>query len=129
VDKEKTTTMQKVKEMTFDDWTAEGIKRFGEDLMNWRFVCCNCKHVQAVSDFRDLKAMGKFDGTPNAAYFSCIGRYDDSIPRNQIGTLGDTEGKTHCDYTLGGLIPINKLVVKMKDGTLLPAFEFAEATV
>lgn len=125
----KTATTPEMKEMLLDDWKAEGEKRFGEDLINWCFVCCNCGHVQAVSDFRELLRLEIFQTVPSLAYFSCIGRYDNRIPRNQIGKLGDTEGKDCCDYTLGGLIMLNKLVVIMPEGARSPVFEFAQATI
>ena len=128
-EEKKTAAVPEIKEMTYADWAAEGKRRFGEDCMNWRFVCCNCGHVQAISDFRELHVLGKFPGTPSDAYFSCIGRFDDRIPRNQIGELGDTEGKEYCNYTLGGLIKLNKLVVITEDGERNPVFEFAEATI
>lgn len=127
--KEETVTVPEMKEMTRDDWMLEGKRRFGEDFMDWRFVCCNCGHVQAISDFSELSRKGIFKGGPSDAYFSCIGRFDDRIPRSQIGELGDTKGKKYCNYTLGGLITLNKLVVLAEDGKRHPVFEFAEATI
>jgi len=127
--KKETSAVPEMKEMKYEDWMAEGKRRFGEDFMDWRFVYCNCGHVQAISDFRELHLLGKFKGSPNDAYFSCVGRFDDRIPRSQIGELGDTEGKKYCNYTLGGLLVLNKLVVVMEDGKRNPVFEFAEATI
>lgn len=42
--------------MTRDEWSAEGRKRFGDDQMQWRFVCPACGHVASVQDYKDAGA-------------------------------------------------------------------------
>jgi hypothetical protein len=39
-------------DMSEADWLAEGRRRFGWDMMQWKFVCPICKHVQTVLDFK-----------------------------------------------------------------------------
>ena len=41
---------------TFEEWNAEGARRFGADQMKWRFVCPACGHVAAVQDWKDAGA-------------------------------------------------------------------------
>lgn len=119
-----------VKEMTFDEWEEKGTQLFGDDPTKWRFQCPNCGHVQTMRDFIDLHDLGIYQGkTPEVAYYSCIGRYDERIPDKNIGTLGDP--KEYCDYTLDGtyspvdrgLIPLVKTVVIGKDARHM-VFEF-----
>src|SRR5690606_12328625 len=83
-----------IKRMTQEEWQAEGIRRFGKDLLKWRFVCPVCKHVQSVQDFKDLN---RLDVLPDLSYYNCIGRYQDTCRRFE------EEGPGPCDYTTGGL--------------------------
>ena len=116
-----------VKRITEKEWKEEGIKRFGQDPTKWRFVCPNCKHVQTIQDFIDIRDLGMFVGSAEIAFYSCIGRFDTRIPRSKVGTLGDP--KEYCDYTIGGLFPLVKTVVIRPDGKENSVFEFAEADV
>lgn len=96
--------------MTKAEWKAEGRKRFGPDLMKWKFICPACGHVASVQDYRDA-------GAPiNTVAFSCIGRYLKGEQRKAFGE----RGKGPCDYAGGGLIGLNPLEV---DGEHY--FEFA----
>ena len=103
---------------TFADWEAEGVRRFGEDRLAWRFVCPACGHSQAVVDFRPFKAQGV---TANTAYFNCIGRYT-GAKRKAFGGRGPGP----CDFTGGGLLDIRPWTVVDTEGTPRRSFAFAE---
>lgn len=116
--------MDKVRKINKLDWLKEGKERFGEDPKAWKFVCPNCGNIQTIQDFIDLRDHDIEVQDAQVAYYSCIGRYDTRIPRAKIGTLGDP--KEYCNYTLGGLITLNKTVVIDGKGKENRVFEFAE---
>lgn len=102
------------KTYTHAEWTAEGVKRFGDNVEGWRFICPSCGHVASVADWCDA-------GAPeNAIAFSCIGRYTGSEKE-----VGDKAGGP-CNYTGGGLFRLNPVVVYV-GGKELNVFDFAEA--
>ena len=43
---------------SLEDWKAEGERRFGKDILKWRFKCPMCGHVAAVEDFKAAGAKG-----------------------------------------------------------------------
>jgi hypothetical protein len=112
------------RKITQEEWLAEGRKLFGDDPKDWRFVCPNCGNIQTIGDFMELRKHGIEIKDAQVAYFNCIGRYDTRIPAKKIGHIG--EGKSPCDYSLGGLIHLHKTVVIDGD-TEHRVFEFAEA--
>ena len=120
-----TAKMKGVREISRREWMEEGEKLFGSDMLDWRFVCANCGHVQSANDFKELFFLGIYKGTPDVAYYNCIGRYDKRIPRSKIGKVGDP--KEYCNYTSGGLFLLHKVVVILDDGEKLPVFEFDES--
>ena len=104
---------------TFEEWRAEGLRRFGSNEFAWRFVCPACDHVQGVADFQPYKDQG---AKPESATFNCIGRYLRGGPRRRW--LGGN-GPGPCDYTSGGLFDIRPDVVVMPDGKEQKVFAFA----
>jgi len=114
---------QEVLRITVKEWMKKGKSLFGKDARLWKFRCANCGHVQSMADFIALREAGLFEGDPQVAYFSCIGRFDTRLPSSKVGTLGDP--KEYCNYTLGGLIPLNKTIVLGGD-VELSVFEFAD---
>lgn len=90
------------------EWMAEGVRLFGEKGRDWPFRCVSCGGVQTGMDF---VALGM---TPDQAAarvaMSCIGRW--ATDRG-------------CDWTLGGLIGLHRVVVVFEDGRRQPVFEFA----
>lgn len=96
---------------TMDEWTAEGIRLFGEDQLRWRFKCPSCGHVAAAADW---KAAG---APPNAVAFSCLGRWAAGTPLEAFA-----EGQGPCNYAGGGLIGYNPVSI---EGRGSPVFEFA----
>ena len=97
--------------MTKTEWHAMGIKKFGNNQMDWKFKCPACGHIASVQDYKNA-------GAPeNVVAFSCIGRYLKNKPREAFGKIG----KGPCNYAGGGLIGLNPIEV---DGEHY--FEFAE---
>lgn len=115
-----------VKRLSQDEWLAKGKELFGDDPRQWKFRCACCGHVQTMGDFIELQKLGLWhrDIDIQKAYHSCIGRYDPRIPHKALGKL-DGQGKSPCDYTLGGLICLAKTVVVDGDGKEHKVFEFA----
>lgn len=96
--------------MTQEEWFAEGKKRFGDDMMKWKFVCPACKHVAAVEDWK------KAGAPENTVAFSCVGRWIGG------GDMGTTKP---CNYAGGGLFRLNPAEVIMPNGSKHQAFAFA----
>lgn len=105
--------------MTYDEWAAEGERRFGTDRLYWRFVCPVCGHVQSGADFLALK---RDDAWPENAVKECIGRYTGAKSRDLSGAAQP------CDYAGYGLIRLSP--VRISDGAHeYHAFAFGEPTV
>lgn len=103
-----------IEKITYEDWLKKGEMLFGKDKTKWKFVCCNCGHIQSMEDFE--KAVIESPNTK--VYFSCIGRW--------VGGKGEFGSKEQpCNYTIGGLFNISKLRI-IKDGEEIPAFKFYE---
>ena len=97
--------------MTKPEWKAEGKKRFGSNMLDWKFKCPACGHIASVQDYKDAGA------ATSVVAFSCIGRYLKTKPREAFGE----NGKGPCNYAGGGLIGLNPTEV---DGNYY--FEFAD---
>ncbi|WP_375597604.1 VVA0879 family protein [Devosia sp. Naph2] len=104
------------------------IKEFHEALKaqgvtsheHFAFVCPICSTVQSAADL--MRATGNpFEVVERSLGFSCIGRFTSAGPFKE-GKEG--EG---CDWTLGGLLSLHKLVVVDDDGKEYPRFELANA--
>ena len=39
-----------------EEWKAEATRRFGPDMLKWRFRCSMCGHVASVQDFKNAGA-------------------------------------------------------------------------
>jgi hypothetical protein len=99
--------------MTHEEWLAEGRRRFGDDIMRWRFVCPSCGHVASVQDWKNAGA------TEGEVAFSCVGR------RTGGSAAFGERGKGPCNYAGGGLFRINPVSI-VKDGQEHDRFAFAE---
>lgn len=85
---------------TKEEWYAEGRRLFGDDVMQWRFVCPVCGHVASVQDWKDA-------GAPEGSVaFACVGRWIEGSRR----AFGD-KGAGPCDYSGGGLFGLNPITV------------------
>ena len=98
-----------MRELTIEDWMAEGEKLFGKDIKEWQFVCPRCKTIQSGQDLLDAGV--KKEKIDSYVAFSCIGRFN--------------KGETGCDWTLGGLFTIHKTEIIIGDKKR-PVFEFAK---
>lgn len=99
--------------MTHEEWLAEGERRFGADVANWRFVCPACGHVAAAADWKRAGA------SQGEVAFSCVGR--------RLPTCRDAfgEGPGPCNYAGGGLFQLNPVHVELAPGRALRVFAFA----
>lgn len=88
--------------LTYPQWHAEGTRRFGCDLLQWRFVCPSCGHVATPAQW---KAVGAAAGE---VAFSCIGRHTP-------GAGSIFSGKSPCNYAGGGLVRLNPVTVVQID--------------
>jgi hypothetical protein len=97
--------------MTLEEWHAEGERLFGQDEMQWRFVCPACGHVATPLDWKNAGAK------ESHVAFSCVGRFMES-PRDAFA-----KGPGPCNYAGGGLIGLNPVQI---DGRKERYFAFAE---
>lgn len=110
-----------IQTITHAEWMAEAKRRFGDDPMNWQFVCPSCGHVASVKDWKDA-------GAPEGAVaFSCVGRYTGD------GKAAEDKAFKHgggpCNYTGGGLFRLNPVGVVFEDGgEPRQTFAFADTT-
>ena len=102
--------------MTQKEFGTEARRRFGDDKMNWRFVCPCCGHVASVKDWLDAGA------SEGEVGFSCIGRHKPN-PRDAFSK--DAPGP--CNYAGGGLFALNPLKVVFDDGHVASFFALADA--
>lgn len=102
-------------QMTMQEWEAEGIRRFGEDRMKWRFVCPSCKTVSSVQDWKDAGA------EESGVAFSCVGRWKDGVDENTFRGNGKL-----CHYAGGGLFRLNPVKVVFPGGGIRETFAFAD---
>lgn len=106
-----------MKKMTVEEYHA-ALKAQGvpsrEDLA---LVCPMCATPQSARDLIAVGAGEDFDAVEKYLGFSCVGRWTNAgSPRKS------PDGKP-CDWTLGGLFPLHKLVVVTPDGKEHPRFE------
>lgn len=100
-------------EFTLDEWRAEGTRRFGDDVMQWRFTCPSCGFVASTQDYKDA-------GAPATAVgYSCIGRYLDAC-QEMCSAPGP------CNYAGGGLFQLNPVTVSFPNGFKTNFFAFAD---
>lgn len=94
--------------MTAEAYIDLGVRLFGEDRWNWRFVCPCCGHVATAKNYKEA-------GAPEGAVgYSCVGRWSGA----KRGALG--EGPGPCNYAGGGLFAFGP--VKIEDRCYM-AFE------
>ena len=121
-----------MKTMTQDEFLAEGERRFGKNVREWKFVCPACGTIQSVQQLMDvvIASGGTKDDVHGYVGFSCFGRFtgqrDEGIAANHRGEKWDKG----CNWTLGGLFQIHTLAVTMENETgevyHRPTFELAE---
>jgi len=88
--------------MTLNEYLAEGLRLFGSDRLQWKFVCPVCHHVASADDYRKA-------GAPEGAVgYSCIGRY---LSKDQTRSAFNGKGAGPCDYTTGGLFNLSPVEI------------------
>lgn len=94
-----------------NDWRAEAKRRFGENEMDWKFVCPSCGHIASVSDWLAAGA------TEGEVAFSCVGRHIE-------GSQQMCKRPGPCNYAGGGLIRLNpvKIITGPEKSTSVFAF-------
>ncbi len=94
--------------MTHEEFMAEGARRFGPDMSQWKFVCPVCGHVASVQQWREAGA------TEGQIAFSCIGRYIEGS-KEAFATKFKAKDKNltgPCNYAGGGLFRLNPMEVE-----------------
>ncbi len=96
------------------EWQAEGERRFGPDMLTWKFACPNCGNVAAIADFKPYRHMG---ADANAATLACIGLFTGVRPGSArpCHYLALKDDRALCPVAV--LIP---------SGAVVPCFAFAE---
>lgn len=103
-------------EITENEWRKEAKKRY-DSFKNVKFKCPVCGYVASVSDYLNAGADECQVG------FVCIGRF---LEKSKDAFGDNPEKKGPCNYTGGGLIGLNPIRVKFKDGTISDFFDFAD---
>jgi hypothetical protein len=104
--------------MTVEQFHAQ-LRAQGVPEEHLAFVCPMCKTVQSIASL--ARWLGdSHERAEKYVGFSCIGRLTDAGPYKN----GTPPGKG-CDWTLGGLLTIHRLVVRTEDGKEHPHFEIA----
>ena len=98
-------------EMTHNEWLNEGNRLFGDNELDWKFVCPACGIVTMVREWITV-------GEPNMAAFSCIGR----AMANCTDAFSNDGGP--CNYAGGGLIGLNPVKIKLVNGVIAERFDF-----
>lgn len=106
-------------QITHAELGAEAKRRFGENMLDWKFVCPVCGHIAAVKDWQAA-------GAPNAAAaYSCVGRWSKQR-RESFPIKGSTKMVDRpCDYAGGGFFALNPQPVLMPDGVVFWSFALA----
>lgn len=100
--------------MSHEQWTAKAIELFGEEPMDWAFVCPSCGFVATLRDWKEAGASSSHAG------FSCVGRWMDAPDKNTFSKNGGP-----CQYSGGGLITLNPVTVETDSGPIIRVFDFA----
>ncbi len=103
-------TRSPVRVMTREEWEAEGVRRFGPEKLDWKFICPSCGHIASVKDWVDAGGQGGIG-------FSCIGRWIGS-KRNAL----DGKGPGPCNYAGAGLFRLGPVKI---EGDPAHWFDFA----
>ncbi len=108
--------------MTNAEWRAEGARRFGEDVMQWKFRCVSCGTESSPADFEKLAANGR------RAPHECIGRIHLELG-GLPGVKIDGNSKP-CNWHAGGMFRRASVIeVEGVEGQNTLAFPFVGAPV
>lgn len=108
--------------VTLEELRAEAKRRFGDDPMNWAFVCPRCGDVATGADFREaLAAAGSTRPASAALGQECIGRTIGALSRDRGGEKYEGRG---CDWAAYGLVR-GPVIVTLDNRKTMGAFDFA----
>ncbi len=102
------------RELTLDEFVAE-LKAQDVPKEHLAFRCPMCETIQSAADLIEEGAGETFDDVEKYLGFSCVGRW-----RGSGEPPGDDRG---CNWTLGGLLQLQKLTVIDEEGKRHPRFE------
>lgn len=91
--------------MTRDEFQAEATRRFGPDVMQWKFICPVCGHVASVADWQAAGA------SENEVAFSCVGRHLEGTREAFSSKKANAKIVGPCNYAGGGLFKLNPMDV------------------
>lgn len=103
---------------THKEWLAELEKRFGDNSLNWAFVCPACGKVSTLQEFKDAGA------EPSDSYQTCIGRHTGK----GAPTKDSIDGCNWCAFGLFGTAGRGDVVIA-DDGSEIDVFKMALAGV
>ena len=109
-------------EHTLEEWRAEAIRRFGDNIGDWKFVCPACGRINTGREFIELGV------EPNYMYSTCIGRHNgEGISGYEI-KKSEPAPKFGCDWAAFGLFKTlgKGHVVVNGDGGKVDVFAFAD---
>jgi len=90
-------------------------RRFGENMLDWSFVCPACGKVSTVRDFKNAGAQ------PNDSFQNCIGRFTGK----GSPTKKSKDGCNWAAYGLFGTLDKGDVVV-CEDGDSIQVFAMSE---
>jgi hypothetical protein len=103
-------------EITVDQF-HEQMRAQGVPRKHIAFICPICGTVQSMASLIIAGAGSTEDEVEKYVGFSCVGRWTNAGPHRK----GAAAGKG-CDWTLGGLLQLHKLIVITPDGEKHPHF-------
>jgi hypothetical protein len=108
--------------MSLEDFKA-AILAQGVPKEHFAFVCPMCGCIQSATSLINAGAGENYYQVEKYLAFSCVGRFTGagSPPATKSA---DSKG---CNWTLGGLFSLHRLVVVTPDGVKHPRFELASA--
>lgn len=100
---------------TLKEWRAEGVKRFGKNIEDWKFICPACGKISSGKEFKNAGA------NSDDMYSACIGRFTGKGSPQKNSEDG-------CNWAAYGLLgTLGKGdIVKLPDGKEIEVFKMAE---
>lgn len=108
-----------MKKLTLDEYKRALLAQGVGSHEHFAMKCPMCQTIQSAADLIAAGAGADFYAVEKYLGFSCVGRFTGAgTPRRK------PDGKP-CNWTLGGLFALHKLVVVTPDGKEHPRFELA----
>lgn len=103
-------------EMTIEEFHA-ALKEQEVERVDLAFICPMCDSIQSARDLIRAGAGATFEEVENVIGFSCVGRW------TKAGSPRKVPDGNPCNWTLGGLLTLHKLIVITPDGKRHPHFK------